>query len=473
MSSSHYDNNRHYNTENDNSSDHSQASPTNNRKPNRYGGNGKANKNQYGEAENGSKANGKYNNKDKRYESSANNNNKKADDSKNNRNGKMHGTKVNNIHKFDSTNCSQREKLIREIDAGKLECLVCCEMIKPFHSVWSCSNCYHIIHLNCVIKWAASSKSEEGWRCCACQNMSKAIPFEYYCFCGKSKNPQYNRNDVAHSCGEPCGRSETCDHPCTQLCHPGPCPPCCAMVTRSCGCGKTQKMLQCGQKSDLECDQQCEKELNCKMHKCEKPCHSSTCGDCDKEVEQTCYCERDKKSVPCTEESNESLRYSCFRVCNKALKCKNHKCKWLCHDGECGDCKLLPEVVTTCPCGKMILAPDQRKSCKDPIPLCTGTCKKVLPCGPPANHHTCVSKCHTGPCPPCNKQTSVKCRCGNMDQMIKCNQLSTRADDARCKKRCTKKRSCGKHKCNQECCIDIDHECPMKVSLCLIAHELA
>lgn len=72
-----------------------------------------------------------------------------------------------------------------------------------------------------------------------------------------------------------------------------------------------------------------------------------------------------------------------------------------------------------------------------------------------------TAKCHDGDCPPCNKQTSVKCRCGNMDQMMKCVDLSTRADDARCKKRCTKKRSCGKHKCNQECCIDFDHVCPM------------
>lgn len=48
-----------------------------------------------------------------------------------------------------------------------------------------------------------------------------------------------------------------------------------------------------------------------------------------------------------------------------------------------------------------------------------------------------------------------------MEQQVKCRQLLTRADDARCKKRCTKKRNCGKHKCNQECCIDIDHVCPL------------
>lgn len=123
---------------------------------------------------------------------------------------------------------NQREKLIREIDGGRLECLVCYDTIKPYISVWSCPNCYHIMHLNCIIKWAESSKSEEGWRCCACQNISKSLPREYYCFCGKVKNPQYNRNDMAHTCGDVCGRidRENCPHPCTQLCHPGPCPQC-------------------------------------------------------------------------------------------------------------------------------------------------------------------------------------------------------------------------------------------------------
>lgn len=54
-----------------------------------------------------------------------------------------------------------------------------------------------------------------------------------------------------------------------------------------------------------------------------------------------------------------------------------------------------------------------------------------------------------------------------MDQMVKCRLLFTRADDARCKKRCTKKRNCGKHKCNQECCIDIDHICPLPCTFTL------
>lgn len=68
-----------------------------------------------------------------------------------------------------------------------------------------------------------------------------------------------------------------------------------------------------------------------------------------------------------------------------------------------------------------------------------------------------------------------------MDKMLLCAELNVRADDARCDKRCNKvsgievnfpivpnflfsffqKRSCGKHKCNQLCCIEIDHDCPL------------
>jgi len=60
--------------------------------------------------------------------------------------------------------------------------------------------------------------------------------------------PEWNRRDVAHSCGEICGRhlsKNNCTHKCTLLCHPGSCPQCVAMVTKYCGCGRTSKMLLC------------------------------------------------------------------------------------------------------------------------------------------------------------------------------------------------------------------------------------
>lgn len=123
--------------------------------------------------------------------------------------------------KFDASNCSQREKLTKEIENSVLECMICCENIKSAQTVFSCNACYHIFHMSCISKWATSSFTE-GWRCPACNSFKETVPKEYFCFCGKLKDPQYNRNDVPHSCGEMCGRScEQGDHKCTLLCHPG------------------------------------------------------------------------------------------------------------------------------------------------------------------------------------------------------------------------------------------------------------
>lgn len=358
-------------------------------------------------------------------------------------------------------NVSQRDKLSHEIDAGKLECLVCCERIKPFQQTWSCLNCFHIFHLGCTTKWANSSKSDDGWRCPACQNITKKIPREYLCFCGKTKNPQFNRNDLAHSCGELCERKFGCEHPCTQLCHPGPCPSCQATVTRYCGCGRSSRIMQCSQKDVIKCSEICAKTLNCGIHSCPDICHFDDCHACEEKVDQKCFCGKEKREVFCDLTSLQNLKYSCDKVCDRLLSCGNHHCTEICHENDCNECKTSQNLITSCPCGKQAIVPGQRKSCTDPIPLCNNICKKPLKCGPPNAPHLCSSRCHKGDCNPCSKETAVKCRCGHMDQMIKCRELSTRADDARCKKRCTKKRNCAKHKCNQECCIDIDHICPL------------
>ncbi|KAM8715561.1 hypothetical protein ACLKA7_002588 [Drosophila subpalustris] len=361
----------------------------------------------------------------------------------------------------DNEKLSQREKLMRDIEQRRLECLVCVEQIKAHHGTWSCQNCYHVLHLKCTITWASSSKSAEGWRCPACQNVLEELPREYLCFCGKLKNPPLTRTELAHSCGELCCRVEGCSHACTLLCHPGPCPPCQANVSRSCGCGRTNKLMQCAMKQPLQCEAVCDKLLNCGEHRCQQTCHAGKCEPCGEQVQQNCHCSKQQRDVPCTRESQDRRSYSCKECCGKPLPCGNHKCKDSCHAGACRPCKLSPTQITSCPCGKLPVAAEQRSSCLDPVPTCEGVCGKTLRCGKPAHPHQCTSKCHLGQCPPCTKQTAVKCRCGHMDQMIKCRQLSTRADDARCKRRCTKKRSCGKHKCNAECCIDIDHACPL------------
>ncbi|XP_063709907.1 protein shuttle craft [Culicoides brevitarsis] len=360
---------------------------------------------------------------------------------------------------FDASNCSQREKLTKEMENSVLECMICCENIKSTQSVFSCNACFHIFHLNCVKKWANSSFAE-GWRCPACNSFKETLPKDYYCFCGKLKDPQYNRNDTPHSCGEMCGRScEQGDHKCTLLCHPGPCEQCQATITRYCHCQKSSKMMQCYQKEEIVCDETCNQLLNCLTHTCTRKCHSDPCGECTAVIEHICYCEKSHKTVPCTPANNETKTFQCQNICDRMLGCGNHTCKELCHVGPCGECQLLPKFIKTCNCGKEELPADLRKSCLDEVPVCKNVCKKVLKCGTQANPHFCTSKCHVGECPPCKKSTKVRCRCGHMDQEVKCKTLVNGTDDVTCSKRCTKLKSCGRHKCNTDCCIDFDHQC--------------
>ncbi|XP_014472809.1 PREDICTED: protein shuttle craft [Dinoponera quadriceps] len=359
---------------------------------------------------------------------------------------------------------SQRERLTEQLNRGTLECLVCYEHIKQTDYVWSCANCYHVLHLKCIKKWAKSSQIDKGWRCPACQNVSSVVPVDYYCFCGKMKMPEWNRRDVAHSCGETCGRNLSkngCVHKCTLLCHPGSCPQCVAMVTKYCGCGRTSQTLQCSAHKPLLCDSVCGKELPCGKHVCERQCHQGECGSCDKTVQQACFCGKKTQEVSCR--ANVPDAYSCDNICNKKLDCGKHNCRNICHPESCESCSLTPDRVTTCCCGQTPLT-EKRESCLDPVPTCDKICTKRLICGQPSNPHTCKAACHAGGCPECDLSSDVKCRCGNMDREIACRDLTSKADDARCEKRCKKKRSCGKHNCNQLCCIDIEHICPLPCS---------
>lgn len=348
---------------------------------------------------------------------------------------------------------SQREQLIKDIESNNLECMICCDKIRDHQSTWSCSNCHHILHLNCLRTWITNSKTESGeWRCVACQFLRTVVPRDYLCFCGKQKYPAVNRNDLAHSCGEMCGRTDTCLHPCVLLCHPGPHAVCQSFVQRSCGCGKSTKTFQCSMKETFECEEVCDKTLECGAHKCLEKCHQGSCKPCSEPVEMKCFCGKESKTEICTPDNVGITKYSCDKICDQLLACNNHRCELKCHAQECGRCLLSPEFVKTCPCGRTKVQDDQRQSCLDPIPLCKSQCSKAMKCG-----HICSSKCHLADCQPCSKTTNVKCRCGRIEEKIACKELLS--TDVRCKKKCTKFRTCGKHKCNQNCCIEIEHVC--------------
>lgn len=251
-----------------------------------------------------------------------------------------------------------------------LECLVCCEKIKNSEKSWSCQLCYHILHLHCVITWAKSSKLEKGWRCPACQNVYREVPSDYKCYCGKNTEPKPSHSVIAHGCGEVCLRKgRTCEHKCMLLCHPGPCPDCSIMVSKSCGCGATTSVVKCSAGLEIVCENICDKVLECGVHRCGKTCHSGDCELCGEMIQQECYCGKVGRKVVCRSDQSGKSSYECGEICGKQLSCGNHTCKKLCHEGPCETCVGDVKQVFTCPCGKTRLE-KSRESCLDPIPCC-------------------------------------------------------------------------------------------------------
>ncbi|XP_052457419.1 transcriptional repressor NF-X1-like isoform X3 [Carassius gibelio] len=369
--------------------------------------------------------------------------------------------------------------LIEQLTEEKYECMVCCEVIRLIAPVWSCQSCYHVFHLNCIKKWARSPASQaddapEGWRCPACQNVALKAPNAYTCFCGKVTNPEFQRTEIPHSCGDMCGKKRSggeCNHPCNILCHPGPCPQCPAFITKSCICGRMSKQVRCSQAGPLLCEEVCGALLNCSKHFCAQVCHSGPCQPCPLRVQQACFCGVVFREVACGTDCGHfdgSGYFSCCKTCGKMLDCQSHRCQQLCHPGQCPSCPLSPKLVRSCSCGQTPLSKllelgyPERKNCTDPIPSCGKTCNKPLPCGDDDSVHLCEKLCHEDSCGPCSLTSSIKCRCGSNSKEVPCAAIQTEQDMMfTCEKRCIRKRSCGRHKCGEMCCVDLEHKCSM------------
>ncbi|XP_069476640.1 transcriptional repressor NF-X1 [Ambystoma mexicanum] len=375
--------------------------------------------------------------------------------------------------------------LIEQLTAEKYECMVCCEVVRVMAPVWSCQSCYHVFHLNCIKKWARSPASQAegpvagadgngGWRCPACQNVSARVPNTYTCFCGKVKNPEWNRNEIPHSCGELCSKrrsGQDCPHSCNILCHPGPCPSCPAFTTKACECGRTSHSVRCGQSSTIHCTNVCGNSLNCEEHNCTQVCHAGKCQPCQQTIHQACYCGGSSRDVSCgTDKDNYDGfgNFSCQKHCGKKLNCGRHGCTEVCHPQPCQPCPRLPQVVRFCPCAQTPLSKllelgcVDRKTCTDPIPSCGKTCGKPLPCGSQDFIHTCENLCHEGECGNCSRTSTISCRCSFKSKEVPCAVIRSEADlTFLCDKRCNKKRQCGRHKCNEICCVDKEHKCSL------------
>ncbi|NWS14801.1 NFX1 protein, partial [Pachyramphus minor] len=231
--------------------------------------------------------------------------------------------------------------------------------------------------------------------------------------------------------------------------------------------------VRCGQSTKIRCSNVCGNTLNCGKHSCTQVCHAGKCSPCQLTVQQVCYCGSNFKEVLCgsKEEFSDGFgSFSCQNICGKKLNCGRHNCKQVCHPQPCQLCPRLPQVVYRCPCGQTPLSKLlelgclERKICTDPIPSCGKTCGKPLSCGSYEFIHTCESLCHEGDCRPCSHTSNIYCRCGFKKKVSTSWGLFLfliAAITFMCDKRCNKKRSCGRHKCNEVCCVDTEHKCSL------------
>lgn len=360
---------------------------------------------------------------------------------------------------------NRREYLMYALGAQTYECMICCEVILKNRSIWSCSCCYAVFHLNCITKWSQSSVGGHGsvrtkWRCPSCQYERQSQPL-YTCFCGKllleSRHGVRSDEDVQlGSCGQTCGkllsRDSNCQHKCPLSCHPGPCEECLKWVECVCSCGKEKVMVKCSEynaSSKIQCGKECGTVRDC-GHVCNLVCHSGNCPPCDVIVDESCFCGDTVKSVKCYERFKDG--FSCGKSMSLQYSCGNHEYIVSCgkNYNELKVCPRDPSILKSCPCGK--IAYTNRKTCLDPVPEVCGakcTAEFLLECG---HLGKCKLDCHYGDCIPgeCMEIITKKCRCGS--EVRKDALCSDFKGEFVCKKVCGRSFACGKHKCLDVCC---------------------
>ncbi|RNA28661.1 NF-X1-type zinc finger NFXL1 [Brachionus plicatilis] len=368
------------------------------------------------------------------------------------------------LNKFKELNDSQdlgntEQYLIDAFNPDSNICLICIEQVENKQPIWSCDGCFAQYHIVCIQNWIRDGsyqtikqnlnsdsilQKEIPWNCPKCRKeySKESYPSIYHCYCKKVKNPDFDPWGVPHSCNMRCDKPKQCGHPCLMLCHPGPCPPCPKMVKNTCHCSKSSPVTRRCCNKFWQCDKKCNKLLTCKQHLCETICHPGDCGQCNKTSLQFCKCKKKRKETSCTQ-----TIWECGQKCLKPYTCGYHKCEFICHPGECGECPR--SLIRTCPCGKST----SKKPCNIDIPTCGDTCDKNLSC----NIHKCANRCHYGPCEQCRQLVTKKCRCGSKEKLLPCHMEFT------CELKCSRLKNCGKHKCNKKCC---DGNCSSCEQIC-------
>uniref|UniRef100_A0A8C1VL09 Nuclear transcription factor, X-box binding-like 1 n=1 Tax=Cyprinus carpio TaxID=7962 RepID=A0A8C1VL09_CYPCA len=174
------------------------------------------------------------------------------------------------------------------------------------------------------------------------------------------------------SCGRSCGRNLACgNHTCILECH---------HVTAVPNSDKTKAGQECEQ-----CEEGCSKPrpAGC-THPCALACHLGNCPPCRLMVRQRCHCKISSLYIECVkftsaDEQGKQLLSSCQNQCPKQLGC-GHRCKLLCHPGEC-DQSCSQRVKVKCPCKRIKKVQTQNKLgmrlSENDLVVCDETCREL------------------------------------------------------------------------------------------------
>ncbi|KAJ4828026.1 hypothetical protein Tsubulata_035105 [Turnera subulata] len=266
----------------------------------------------------------------------------------------------------------------------------------------------------------------------------------YRCLCGREVEER-ECCDREFRCGNPCRKPLRCGkHVCERGCHPGECGDCPLQGKRSCPCGKRgYEGMSCDVVPPV-CGATCDKMLSCGFHRCHERCHRGSCIEtCRIVVTKSCRCGGLKKEVPCYQDlacdrkcqrMRDCGRHACKRrccdgdcppcgeICDKRLRCKNHKCPAPCHryvslhvgllsndGGPCAPCPLM--ITISCLCGETHFEVPCGTEMNQKPPKCRKPCLVPVLCrhGSDRKPH----KCHYGACPPCRLLCEEEYQCGH------------------------------------------------------------
>ncbi|CAH8573241.1 unnamed protein product [Heterobilharzia americana] len=431
-----------------------------------------------------------------------------------------------------------RSNLIDGLRNNTYQCMICISKIRSTDPIWSCTTCYHIYHLLCIKSWAKKSSQKDNieatvtheWRCPSCQ-ANYDVPSElisYQCFCGRTRNPEFHpaRVTIPHSCDQLCGKVKRipstsvltnalvdgyqCTHLCTEICHPGPCPPCLAAVTLKCPCGKVQRSGTCGDPHLQPCGQICGRQLSSPLcavgfHMCLSLCHYGPCPPCRWLIQTACFCGRMDKKLTCgnnndikkcifSSEDLEILRTAVIELQNtiKSIDYTNNIDNL--HNMSLEDDSLRAENnfdnrltlylssidsnnTSHSNVNTMIKFNDEQIISFDilfikigPTFSCDQLCDRLLNC----THHNCSNYCHSEKCPPCllDPKWCLNCPCGKtpLSKLVPSGSLNGDRKSCidpipTCPNLCGRPRSLCGHPCSEYCHTGSCPPCKLSIHL--------